>query len=111
MLHDTDDAVGNAADSHTLAEWRAVDEQPFGHGIAEYGDRSARAILFARERPAHRDAQILDVEVPLARGGQLDVARFLIAVRHRDLIARLPGGHHGDGRSEEHTSELQSPVH
>src|SRR2546429_391830 len=52
------------------------------------------AVLFAGERAADRDAEVLDVEVALARGRELDVARFFIRIRDGDLIARLPGGHH-----------------
>ena len=99
VLDDADDAVGHAADPDALAERRAVGEQPLRHGLAQHGDRRTRPVLFAGKGPADRDFQILDVEVALACGRELDVPRFFVREGDGHLIARLPGGHHGDRES------------
>src|SRR5947208_12246405 len=46
--------------------------------------------------------------LPIFRG---DAARELRRQRSQSLDQRRIEGHHRDGRSEEHTSELQSPDH
>src|SRR5205085_12682147 len=43
--------------------------------------------------------QVLDLEVALARRGQLDVAGWLVAVRDGVVLARLPGRDHGHGEA------------
>ena len=67
LLDDADHAIGDAADAHVATQWRAIDEQALRHGVTQHGHRHPRAILLAREGPAHCDAQILDVEVALTR--------------------------------------------
>ena len=98
VLHHADHAIRHAADAHTLPERVAIGEQALGDGLAEHRYGRAGAVLFARKRAPDGDAQVLDVEVPLARGGELDVPRFLVAVGDGDLIARLPGGDHRNGQ-------------
>src|SRR5881396_1045364 len=91
LLDHADHPIADAADPHGALQRCPIDEQPLGHRVAQDSHRDARAILLGGEGPSDGDPQVLDFEVPLACGDELDVPRFFAAVEDGAVIVRQIG--------------------